>query len=106
MRHDGRWGLSDLGRSTGALGSVTAACLEGPEYWDGERHRGGIVALPERVQHSVPTKGSALDPDADGSGSTDSSLWNPGPVQQVTRGGRSHLENRVKNKAYQGCLTQ
>jgi hypothetical protein len=44
------------------FGSVTAGSFENPEYWDGERHRGGLVAFPDQVQDSLAAKDFGVVP--------------------------------------------
>ena len=48
-----------------SLGTAAAAGLEDAQHRDGDRHGGGLVALPDDVQYSVSAQcfGVVLDPD-------------------------------------------
>jgi hypothetical protein len=50
----------DRAQDERAGGAVSSARLEHPQDRDGERHRRGLVALPDQVQDTVATKGLAV----------------------------------------------
>jgi hypothetical protein len=47
-------------------GALSAAGLQDPEHWHGQRHRRGLVALPDQVQDAVAAECFAVVLDAHG----------------------------------------